>query len=470
VQLLVSRRLHAAAVAGTQELKLDFGPYAGVMQRLGCGPFGIAPQQRNRFHSWLSHYGQYLTSLYMEDDPQSLDQLLPCPNLLKLALVQCHVQLGPCAASGTPGVIAGCTKLTRLDLLHDIISTAGEGLLLDGSLSKLVDLQHLEMQRRTDDTIQDQHIIGGFIPATLPRLTRLTHLTTAGFSVENLSQLGALTNLRVLSLTAAVGVSIGPTAAPGFVFPASVTQLVLRSPVEARVLSVVPAGLKILVVDKDVEGPEEGPGSLLSCMAGLQELEQLSLWFEDWPAAGPGYSALTASSSLVFLGLWHVHLPQGVWPHVFPDTRKLLHLTNLTLFDPYEGQEPIQMWDVVSRWAAADVCSLVRCCPNLCKIEGMHLQHGAAVTELCKLTALTSLVLNYAVGHYASAQESLWGLAALTQLSELDVAMESQSLVVTELLPLTSLTNLSLLQFSCPDDDEEEEHLDVGLMQVIYCR
>jgi hypothetical protein len=96
----------------------------------------------------------------------------------------------------------------------------------------------------------------------------------------------------------------------------------------------------------------------------------------------------------------------------------------------------------------------------------MHLQHGWAVTELCKLMALTSLGLHYAVGHYASARESLWGLAALTQLSALDVIMESQSLVVTALLPLTSLTNLSLLQFSCPDNEEEEEHLDVGLVQV----
>lgn len=300
----------------------------------------------------------------------------------------------------------------------------------------------------------------------LPRLTRLTHLTTAGFSTENLAQISHLTKLRVLSLTAAVDVTIGLSAAPGLVFPASLTKLVLKSPMEATTLSLLPAQLKVLEVFEEVQGPEEGPGSLLSYMTGLQQLQQVHLWLEDWPPAGPAYSVLTASSSLRSLGLWHATLPEGIWSHVFPAIQKLLHLTCLTLDHTQVGHDDEDLEDFPSTWDAADLCSLVSCCPNLCKIEAMHLQHGSAVAELCKLTALTFLNVYFDMGTYVAADESVKGLADFTQLKALYVTMDSQCLEVSSLLPLTRLTALLRLEFSCPNKQQDPDFLDVEVKQV----
>jgi hypothetical protein len=80
----------------------------------------------------------------------------------------------------------------------------------------------------------------------------------------------------------------------------------------------------------------------------LKQLTSLLLDFSDfdqeWHAPGPSYSAITASSNLVNLVLAHGHrLPRGVWPHVFPAARKLLHLTALSLekqFDGFEAVDP----------------------------------------------------------------------------------------------------------------------------------
>lgn len=90
------------------------------------------------------------------------------------------------------------------------------------------------------------------------------------------------------------------------VFPASLVVLDVHSSVEAGVLSLLPTGLKGLQLDCGVQGPIDGSGVLLSGMGRLQHLTRLDLTCSEelvWPAVGPAYSALTASSSLVVLAL-----------------------------------------------------------------------------------------------------------------------------------------------------------------------
>src|SRR5689334_17771970 len=87
----VSKRLHAAAVAATQQLSFDRRVYGPKTQ----------PTQAKRAWQWLSHYGQHVTQLAMNRFEQPLLHL-PCPNRSELSLGHaCSVQLGP-TANGQP--------------------------------------------------------------------------------------------------------------------------------------------------------------------------------------------------------------------------------------------------------------------------------------------------------------------------------------------------------------------------------
>ena len=425
---LANSRLHAAAVAATQDIQLSGHHVNSGLQ-------------------WLPHYGQHVTCLELSQISQPLLQL-PCPNLLQLSLTKCSVQLGP-AADGTPGVIQGCTKLTRLELLCNIIE-APEGVELD-SLSSLVHLEHLVMRPKTYPDLQS-YSIAGLSSATLPRLTYLTHFTARSMSIQNLDQLGGLTNLQELYLSVHDGsIAIGPRSVPGLVFPAMLRKVELGIKVEAGILSLVPDGLQdVFLADPQVEGPVEGPWSLLSYVGQLQQLTRLALLVDDWPAPGPAYSSITASSSLVELGLPQVNLPASVWPHVFPPTCKLPHLTLLIFNDELEGQK--------APWGAADLSSLISCCPNLCMIAGMFLQHGSWVSELHKLARLTDMFLEYPASDSAALADSLLGLAAVTPLQNLAIQLQQQHLSMGSLLPLTSLTALTSLEcyYEVPPGSETE--------------
>lgn len=208
----------------------------------------------------------------------------------------------------------------------------------------------------------------------------------------------------------------------------------------------VPTGLQDLWIGCDIRGPTEGPGSLLFGMGRLQHLTSLYVEFEnillDWPPspAGPAFAGLAASSKLVSLIMYEPKFPRDVWPHVFPATHTLPHLTCLRASANEWGAPAVP-----GAWGAADVSSLVSCCPNLCEIEDWTLQHGSHVSELRKLTALTNMYVVWSVDSVSAFEESLKGLAALTQLEVLHVGLDSQELSVTSLLPLTSLTALKSL-------------------------
>ena len=422
---LVSNRLRAAAVAATDCLDLE--STFRTQQRVESGL------------EWIMKNGQQLERLKLYNFRKPIQQL-PCVNLLELQLCgrECSVRLGP-AADGQLGVIQGCTKLTRLELYSSIkIIDAPEGAVLDGGLSNLVHLQHL--------AVTPYYYLAGLHNGTLPRLQHLTFLRVDCLSANNLLQLGRLPKLQELEFLASDD-GVGPSSMPDFAFPASLTKLGMWSPVEAGVLSLVPKGLQALQVGCDVQSPAEGPASLLHCVAPLHELTWLSLLPHgdgmEWPPAGPAYSAITASTGLVELELVVNQLPPGVWPYVFPSSHKLPHLTCLNL----DGDDILDYGvagtsDASQRWGAADLSSLVSCCPSLCTIHTLALQPGLHVSELQKLTALTRLSVCW---YSTDVAECMMGLAAVTQLQSVTINLDIPRIPVASLLPLTSLTALTLL-------------------------
>lgn len=346
------------------------------------------------------------------------------------------MQLG--AAVGWPGVLQGCTSLTYLNLRCSIID-APYGALV-GSLSSLVHLQHLELMPGRD--------VAGLSPSTLPRLQHLTYLKVKCLSDANLYQLGALTSLQELHLwfwDDPADSHLAASSLAGLVLPASLKKLSLESEVGAELLSVAPAGLQHLMVNSGVYGPAEEPESFLSCIGRLQRLTALSLnpgRYFAWLPAGPAYSALTASSDLVRLEMTGYGFSSGLWSHVFVTTRKLPQLTSLSLTvftkPNWGGKEPIE-------FCAGDLSRLTSSCPSLSHIGTLCLQPRLYVSELHKLSALTSLRVYFESVGPDSFGESMRGLAAVTQLQKLRL-IKSAGLTVASLLPLTSLTTLTRLQ------------------------
>mgnify|MGYP001807539187 CR=1 FL=1 len=82
----------------------------------------------------------------------------------------------------------------------------------------------------------------------------------------------------------------------------------------------------------------------------------------------------------------------------------------------------------------------------------MSLQRGAHVSELQKLMALTFLEVLFAPRGDQSYEVSMQSLAAVTQLKDLTVSFESQQLTMAALLPLTSLTALTMFYCRCWKD------------------
>ena len=99
---LVSRRMHAAAVAATAGLELR----------------PVSPESAESALRWVWHYGQHLTSLMFYNSPKPLREL-SSRDLRELKLLRCSVQLG--AADGQPGVIDGCPNLACLELWCDFV-------------------------------------------------------------------------------------------------------------------------------------------------------------------------------------------------------------------------------------------------------------------------------------------------------------------------------------------------------------
>lgn len=193
-----------------------------------------------------------------------------------------------------------------------------------------------------------------------------------------------------------------------------------------------------------MEGPVEGPGSILSGLARLQHLTALTLQPPHrlvWPPPGPSYSALTASTKLRTLHLYETNFPAGVWLHVFPAGRMLPHMTRLTISD----NDHMADIEVPSAWGAVDMSRLVSCCPNLCKVDSIVLQPDLHVSMLQKLAGLTHLAAYQSSSSSQAMAEALKGLAVITQLRKLEVFLILEQ-PTEAMLPLTTLTGLTYLR------------------------
>jgi hypothetical protein len=103
-----------------------------------------------------------------------------------------------------------------------------------------------------------------------------------------------------------------------------------------------------------------GDSEFLSQLESMGHLTHLNLMFSLKGAAARDCSALTASSKLQHLNICECSLPAGVWQHMFPTGRQLLHLTYLDI-------QRVKWRDVPARYvpAAPGASLLIRCCPNL---------------------------------------------------------------------------------------------------------
>ena len=434
---LVSKKLHAAAVAATECLELQYLP----SQRAGSLP------------GWLSHYGQHLTRLHLGCTGFILQQL-PCPMLLELRVRNDYLDVKLEA-------VQQCTKLTRLELQCNITGNHVPGA---DCLSSLGHLQHLRMLPALQKCPLSR--------ATLGILQHLTHLET-GLTVDNFLQLGDLASLQELTLhtdwdSSYTYTPVGPNNVPCLEFPPFLKKLCLLDDVEAALFSLIPTGLERLEVERGVWGPAEGPDSFLSGLARLQSLT--SLYVDPgkdkgmpWPPAGPAYAALTASSNLVSLEVKGFTGSDGIGMYVFPATHTLPHLTLFAWSSALRGEDGNDV-DPLPVWGAGDLASLVSCCPGLSDIQDLHLQPGLHVSELHKLTDLTRLCVNYSCEDMRRFRESMGGLAAVSQLHEVEVTLVCQHFELSSLLPLANLTALTYLRVEWPSDAED------GSDQLLLCR
>jgi hypothetical protein len=97
----------------------------------------------------------------------------------------------------------------------------------------------------------------------------------------------------------------------------------------------------------------------------------------------------------------------------------------------------------------------------MCSIATIILEHGTHVSELQKLKGLTELCVYYCIGSVAAFEQSLKGLAAVTQLRRLHVELDSQDLSTASLLPLTRLTALTKLECYGPYKDLGTIHMNL---------
>lgn len=158
-----------------------------------------------------------------------------------------------------------------------------------------------------------------------------------------------------------------------------------------------------------IAGAAVGAAQLLSNLQPLQQLTYLDLSrslfsLGPYPAAAAD-SVLTASSNLRQLDIAGCTLPTGVWQHMFPAGRQLLHLRALHISDVRGPSGP----------SAAPECSdLIRCCPCLQILHMERLQCSAEqLVPLTRLNHLWQLRVRPAGG---SSQPGLQGLTRLLQL------------------------------------------------------
>lgn len=425
---LVSRDWEAAAAAATTRIVLDKCADTDSLQR------------------YLRHHGKHLQVLHVRCTPGIFAQL-PTPNLQELLLNRCFLHVGQ--ASSLLQDLPAASELTRLVLSHvGVFGVAGSPSIL-AALAACTALRHLQLQHLFEPRelgteqpltapaalLQQQHLphlsylsLGGELQSAqdvlqgLSTLTTLQDLELQGWCwvtdalLKAIQHLQHLTSLRLLEtdrdvwcgaarfaqLTAlqqlVLGYEEGPGGAFGCLNPAILSDLPQLHHLELHNIGFhypesAPA---LLLLDADGDDPvlpdPELVQQLLSVLAGMQQLTQLSLQRVDSLAGAPvlqAYSALTASSALQHLDLSPACLGAGheppLWPLVFPPERQLQQLTALSLSH------------ATPRLTSNDLDRVVQCCPALKDLDLVESlttqQQGESQVDLAALTRLRSLTL-----------------------------------------------------------------------------
>jgi hypothetical protein len=196
-----------------------------------------------------------------------------------------------------------------------------------------------------------------------------------------------------------------------------------------------------------------GLAELLSQLQHLQQLSHLDLRntirdYESCFSLAAAYAALTASSKLQHLSISQCTLPAGVWQHLFPAGRQLLHLTSL---DFSAVKEP----DLDDPYPAPDYGRVVSCCPNLQSLNMVSLAYNTQqeLMPLRGLSGLHTLHLVTGTGHFvedgisADTGEALQALCQLTGVRKLHLGVYDDPTPVM-LAQLQQLPQLTELHFS----------------------
>jgi len=445
---LVNRDWEAAAAAVTTRIVLDKCADTDSLQR------------------YLQHNGQHLQVLHVRCAPGIFAQL-PTPNLQELLLDRCFLHVGQ--DSSLLRDLPAAAQLTALVLSHVGVFGAASSPSILAALTACTALRYLQVQHLFEPwehgieqpltapatLLQQQHLphlsylsLGGELQSAqdvlqggLSTLTTLQDLELQGWcwvteaALEALQHLQHLTSLRLLDtdhnvwcgdaprftqLTAlqqlVLGYEEGPGGAFGCLNPAILSGLPQLHCMELYNIGFHhPASAPALLfeADDDMLPDLELVQQLLSILAGMQQLTQLSLQRVDSLAGAPvlqAYSALTASSALQHLDLSPACLGAGqgpqLWPLIFPPERQLQQLTALTLSH------------ATPRLTSNDLDRVVQCCPalkNLDLVESLAAiqQQGEPQVDLAALTRLRSLTL-LALSGVTDDQASVGTLVQLT--------------------------------------------------------
>jgi len=302
-------------------------------------------------------------------------------------------------------------------------------------------------------------VLTSFVP-TLP-LPRVPADKTLDLSSSSLSALSRFSHLQHLTVT--YGVHLDPRSLSHLLH---LTHLQLSD-------------IDLAKTDPQDDSKPLGSAAMLDAVSCLQELQvlQLSPGLLPTPHAPvERYSALTASSHLTFLSLYHCQLPAGAAAAMFPCGRLLPGLRSLRMPQPPAGQRPCSAEILNGRspflsgqaasilraardnsgassssamrsdgvpFGPGSIASLASCCPNL---QQLWLTAAIAadvdLTPLQHLTGLTELQLGGPVVDDAVSERLLCGL---TQLQRLDL-LQCPRLTDAGLVFLTALGQLTSLQ------------------------
>jgi hypothetical protein len=450
----------------------------------------LQQQQVDSVLMYLWRHGQHIGSINLRTDGTTLT-LRWLPKLMQLSslqlghmTVQLHLRDGWGLTVGPPPLKQLCLSNCKL------LDTAEE---FAAALVQLPTLEHLSVQGASC-TVKDSNAVQGLVPthtlaSVLQQLQHLTHLQLDDLGMFpspaqiDLQQLQALTQLADLRL------GRWPWGSDAYTITATMLSGAHQlTRLETPLFDVEPGALAgktqlqhLHLNNCTILGEAAGVAELLSHLKHMQQLTYLDLqdslqydWVRDAsgdvlfvkqerrssgdnrvanpPAAA--FAALTASSKLQHLNISCCSLPSGVWTHIFPAGRQLLHLHHLDIGDVHDWlvyPTSVCTWD-----PPLEGNQLVSCCPGLHSLKlanwpfrkellaplralsGLHTLCVSSATSkrralevVCRLTGLRALE----VWAPCATHPGLLELIQLKQLTRVCFTTENTRAVITQVRP-----------------------------------